>query len=268
MEQLYVLGTGNAAVTRCYNTCFAIRKGEEYLLTDAGGGNGILRVLEDRKIPLEKIHHMILTHEHTDHLLGAVWIVRMIAAKINQGKYEPPFRIYCHTQLCETLTTLCRLTLFHKFYDRIGETIELVPVEDGDVRPMLGYDVCFFDIHSDKAKQLGFTLTLENGEKLTCCGDEPYNPLCRPYVEGSGWLLHEAFCLYEDREIFRPYEKFHSTVKDACELAEALQVPHLVLWHTEDRDLAHRKERYTAEGRLYYGGDLHVPDDGEILRLS
>lgn len=37
---LYVFGTGNATMTRYYNTCFAIRSGEEYFMTDAGGGNG------------------------------------------------------------------------------------------------------------------------------------------------------------------------------------------------------------------------------------
>ena len=44
--RLYVFGTGNATVTRCYNTCFAIRRGDEYFMTDAGGGNGILSILE------------------------------------------------------------------------------------------------------------------------------------------------------------------------------------------------------------------------------
>ena len=33
---LYVFGTGNATMTRYYNTCFAIRSGEEYFMTDAG----------------------------------------------------------------------------------------------------------------------------------------------------------------------------------------------------------------------------------------
>ena len=83
----------------------------------------------------------------------------------------------------------------------------------------------------------------------------------------SSWLLHEAFCLYGDRERFKPYEKHHSTVKDACELAESLRIPNLVLWHTEDKDLRHRKERYLAEGKRYYSGNLYVPDDRERLDL-
>ena len=98
-------------------------------------------------------------------------------------------------------------------------------MKDGDTRHILSYDVTFFDIHSTKLKQFGFTLTLNNGRKLTCAGDEPYNPVCEKYVRGSDWLLHEAFCLYADRDIWKPYEKHHSTVKDACELAESLGIP-------------------------------------------
>ena len=51
MEKLIVLGTGNAQAVHCYNTCFAMQKGEEYFLTDAGGGNGILLALE-KKYPI------------------------------------------------------------------------------------------------------------------------------------------------------------------------------------------------------------------------
>ena len=58
---LYVFGTGNATMTRYYNTCFAIRSGEEYFMTDAGGGNGILRILEEMQVPLNRIHHLFVT---------------------------------------------------------------------------------------------------------------------------------------------------------------------------------------------------------------
>ena len=46
MEELYVFGTGNAQATHCYNTCFAIKDGDEFFMVDAGGGNGILGILE------------------------------------------------------------------------------------------------------------------------------------------------------------------------------------------------------------------------------
>lgn len=89
----------------------------------------------------------------------------------------------------------------------------------------------------------------------------------RVYAENSEWLLHEAFCLYSERDIFDPYEKHHSTVKDACELAEKLNVKNLLLYHTEDKNISVRKQRYAEEGRQYCHGNLLIPDDLEALEL-
>ena len=35
----------------------------------------------------------------------------------------------------------------------------------------------------------------------------------------ADYLLHEAYCLFSERDKFKPYEKSHVTVKDACENA-------------------------------------------------
>ena len=132
---------------------------------------------------------------------------------------------------------------------------------------IIGHGITFFDIRSAKAKQYGFCMDLGNGRKLSCCGDEPYNECEEQYVRDSDWLLHEAFCLYSDRNTFDPYEKHHSTVKDACELAEQLNVRNLLLYHTEDKMISERKKRYTEEGSQYYSGNLFIPDDLESLEL-
>ena len=266
-ELLYVFGTGNAQSVNFYNTCFALRDNEEYFMVDAGGGNGILGILRDMQVPLEHIHHIFVTHGHTDHILGIVWMVRMLATSILKGTYEGDVLIYCHANLVETIKTLCDLTVEGKYCKLIGDRIHLVPVADGETRHILDYDVTFFDIHSTKAEQYGFTLKLKNGKKLTCAGDEPYKPVCEQYVAGSDWLFHEAFCLYPEREIWKPYEKSHSTVRDACELAEAMQIPNLILWHTEDSHAEDRGRLYAAEGREYYHGRLFVPDDKTVIEL-
>lgn len=265
MEKLIVLGTGNAQAVHCYNTCFAMKKGGEYFLTDAGGGNGILLALEKQQIPLEKIHHVFVTHAHNDHILGMVWIVRMVATAMNKGSYEGDLHIYCHRELVDTIKTLSCLTIGKKFTSHFDRRILFHVVEDGGQREILGDHFTFFDIGSTKEKQFGCSIHMDNGVHLAFPGDEPYREALLPYVRGAQWLLHEAFCLYGQREKFKPYEKHHSTVMDACKLAEELGIPNLVLWHTEDKDLAHRKEKYTAEGREYYHGNLFVPDDGEVI---
>ena len=261
--KLTILGTGNAAVSECYNTCFVLSDKEEYFLVDAGGGNRILKLLKDAGIELEDIHNIFVTHEHIDHVLGVIWLIRMIGQRMNQGKYEGDLRIYCHQELAEKIQTIASLTIQKKVCRHMGERIQFVKVESGEQREIMGCTVTFFDIASTKAKQFGFTMKLKNGEKFTCVGDEPYNEVNYEYVKGSSWLLHEAFCLYAEADKFKPYEKHHSTVKEACQLAEELGVPNLLLYHTEETHLKERKELYTAEGREYYHGNLYVPDDME-----
>ncbi len=115
MEQLIVLGTGNAQAIHCYNTCYAMKKGEEYFLVDAGGGNGILSQLDKASIPLEKIHHIFVTHAHNDHILGMVWMIRMIATSMNKGTYDGTLTIYCHEELLIRSKRLQNLRLGRNF---------------------------------------------------------------------------------------------------------------------------------------------------------
>lgn len=265
--KLTILGTGNATVTDCYNTCFALTEENRHFLVDAGGGNQILRILKETNIPLEEIHDIFITHEHIDHLLGLFWLIRMIGQNINQGKYEGKVRIYCHSGLIPTITTIAELTIMKKVTKHLGGRIQLIPLESGDTKQILGCEVTFFDIGSTKARQFGFTMKTADGKKLSCCGDEPYNPCEEEYVRDSDWLMHEAFCLYREADKFKPYEKHHSTVKEACLLAEQLRVPNLILYHTEETHLEERKELYTEEGRKYYSGNLYVPDDQEVFRI-
>lgn len=143
----------------------------------------------------------------------------------------------------------------------------MIAVEDGETKNILGRKTTFFDIGSIKEKQFGFCMELDNGKKLTCCGDESFHPCAGAYVENSEWLMHEAYCLYTQADIFSPYEKHHSTVKEACEIAEKLGVKHLILYHTEDRNLKERKKLYGEEGSRYFHGKLYIPDDLEVISL-
>ena len=267
MEKIIILGTGNAAVTKCYNTCFAIQNKGEYFLVDTGGGNGILTQLEKARIKVTDIHHIFISHEHTDHVLGVVWMIRMIGTSMNKGEYEGNLRIYCHEELADTIITISRLTVAKKFFRFVGERILLVPLQDKEKVRIMNYDVQFFDICSEKTKQYGFTMQLVNGKKFTFIGDEYYRECEYPYAKDSDWFLHEAFCLYRDRDIFKPYEKYHATVKEACENASMLGVKNLILYHTEDKNLRERKRLYAKEGREYFGGNLFVPDDLDVVEL-
>lgn len=265
--ELIMLGTGNAAVTQCYNTCFAIRNDDKALLVDAGGGNGVLVQLQKAGLALTEIRDMFITHAHTDHILGAVWVLRMIAQQMQKGNYEGDFRVYSHDKAIEVLRWICRMTLPPKIVACLEQRVQFHEVKSDDCFEAVGLRLQCFDIFSTKEKQFGFRATLPDGKVLVCLGDEPYNEQTRIYVEHADWLLCEAFCLYADREKFRPYEKHHSTALDAGRLAARLDVKNLLLYHTEDETLSSRKQRYKAEVACEFRGSVYVPDDLEKIML-
>lgn len=281
--RLTMLGTGNATVTKCYNTCFVISdrtmanrdlqgSGDGYtvsrhFLVDGGGGNGLLRQLELAGIDWRDIREMFITHKHTDHLLGMVWMVRMICLNMKRNNYDGEAVIYGHDEVIDILQSIAEMVLQEKDIAFIGKRLHLIKVADGESREILGHKVTFFDVQSTKAKQFGFSMDLGQGDKLTCLGDEPYNDCERTYAENSKWLMHEAFCISSQADIFKPYEKHHSTAKDAARLAQQLNVRNLILYHTEDKTFANRKTLYTADGAGKFSGNLFVPDDLEQFDL-
>ena len=56
-----MLGTGNAVVTECYNTCFVLSENNNYFLVDGGGAE-------------DKSHVIKLLEENMDHFLQEMQI--------------------------------------------------------------------------------------------------------------------------------------------------------------------------------------------------
>lgn len=261
------LGTGNALVTEYYNTCFVITDKKKRFLVDGGGGNEVLRRLKSAGIDLKEIHDIFVTHKHIDHILGVVWLLRIICQKMKKGDYDGELRIYGHDEVISLINRLADMLLQKKQTELIGDRVQLLVVNDGETKEIIGRKITFFDIESTKAKQYGFCMETDDGEKLVCCGDEPYCEKERHYAENCKYLMHEAFCLHSEADIFKPYEKNHSTVKDACELARKLNVKNVILYHTEDKNYGKRKALYIEEGKKYFDGNIIIPDDMETIKL-
>lgn len=267
MEKINILGTGSAMVTKCYNTCFTLSRDDEHFLIDAGGGNTILSNLEELNISINKIHNMFISHNHNDHILGSVWVIRAIAQSIINNKYTGNLNIYCHPTSINAIRTICSFVLQKKFLNLFDSRILFSEIEDNHTARILNREIIFFDIHSTKDLQHGFKTILSNGKSLTFLGDEPYRETLKIYSKDVDYLLHEAFCLYSQREIFKPYEKHHATAKDACRNAKELNVKNIILYHTEDSNLENRKELYIQEGSEEFSGKIYMPNDLDVINL-
>ena len=268
--QITMLGTGNATVSQIYNTCFVLQTPSTLMLVDAGGGNGILAQLKKVNVQISDIHHLFVTHAHTDHVLGVIWVIRMVA----QCKgYKGLLHVYGNDKVMKVIKTIIDMILAKKQLAKVAERVVFHQLEDGDCFEVGDMKLECFDIQSTKEKQFGFRAELPSSDDsgkplvLACLGNEPYNELNRRYIVGTDWMMCEAFCLYADRDTFKPYEKCHSTALDAGKLAEELGVKNLILYHTEEKTLANRKENYTREAAENFKGRIFVPDDLEVIEL-
>ena len=268
--QITMLGTGNATVSLIYNTCFVLQTPSTLMLVDAGGGNGILAQLKKVNVQISDIHHLFVTHAHTDHVLGVIWVIRMVA----QCKgYKGLLHVYGNDKVMKVIKTIIDMILAKKQLAKVAERVVFHQLEDGDCFEVGDMKLECFDIQSTKEKQFGFRAELPSSDEsgkplvLACLGDEPYNELNRRYIVGTDWMMCEAFCLYADRDTFKPYEKCHSTALDAGKLAEELGVKNLILYHTEEKTLVNRKENYTREAAENFKGRIFVPDDLEVIEL-
>ena len=269
--QITMLGTGNATVSQIYNTCFVLQTPSTLMLVDAGGGNGILAQLKKVNVQISDIHHLFVTHAHTDHVLGVIWVIRMVA----QCKgYEGLLHVYGNDKVMKVIKTIIDMILAKKQLAKVAERVVFHQLEDGDCFEVGDMKLECFDIQSTKEKQFGFRAELPSSSDesdkplvLACLGDEPYNEQNRRYIVGADWMMCEAFCLYADRDTFKPYEKCHSTALDAGKQAEELGVKNLILYHTEEKTLANRKENYTREAAENFKGRIFVPDDLEVIEL-
>ena len=266
MAKVIMLGTGNGEALNLFNTCFVIQNDNGIFLIDTGGSIEIIKKLQDVNINFLDIEHIFISHSHTDHIFGLIWILKKIGIALKKREYVKNINIYCNDIVYEAIMNISKYTLSEKTLIKVLEKIKFHILNDGDVREINGINYTFFDINAKKVKQFGFECNLNN-KRLVFLGDETLNDIMYNKVKNVDYVMHEAFCMYSDINIFNSYIGSHSTVKSVCEVMNKLGVKNLILYHTEEIHGENKKRLYTEEGRKYFSGNVIVPDDLDIIDI-
>lgn len=266
MEKIIMLGTGNGGTLNLYNTCFVIQNNKGNFLVDTGGSIEIINRLNKVNIDYKTIRHIFISHSHTDHILGIFWMFKKISRLAMHGEISEKINLYCNNVVFEAIKEVSKHILSKKLMDAIYAIVDFKVLQNGDIYNINGIDYTFFDIQARGTKQFGFECMI-NDKRLVFLGDETLNPHLYDKVKYADYVMHEAFCLDSEEEIFHAYEKNHSTAKSASEIMNKLEVKNLILYHTEDSHGAERKLLYANEGKTYFNGNVIVPDELEVINI-
>lgn len=267
MTDIIMLGTGHGATTDLYNTCFVIQNEMGPFLIDTGGSIEIINRLKQSNIPLEEIKNIFISHSHMDHLLGLIWMFKKLAGKEKHGEIKEKINIYCNDVVYEAIKGVSSYVLSEKAMNAIYSVTNFVVLRDGDRYTVNGIDYEFFNILAKGTKQFGFECML-NDNKFIFLGDETLNPILNQKIREADYVMHEAFCLDREENIFHAYEKNHSTAFSAAKNMNELNVKNLILYHTEESHGRDRKKLYTEEAQSIFSGNVIVPDDLEVISFN
>lgn len=268
MDKLIFLGTGHALAYHCYTTCLALTDGHRTFITDGGGGNGVFMQMERAAMSPDEVTDLFISHCHTDHLIGAIWLVRVIGHQFDRSGRTTPLHLYGHKKVLDTFRTICGLLLSGQVMSHFDKDIIFHEVTSGDTHTIGPWQVTFFDTGAAKTIQYGWRAMLANGKSVVFLGDEPLSDVGLPYAKNADYLIHEAMCLESEASRYHPHRIHHSSVVDAANNATRANAKTLILFHCEDTDLDSRKMRYIAEATPHFAGAVFAPDDLDVLTLS
>ena len=267
MDKIIMLGTGNGGTIDLYNTCFVINNELGNFLVDTGGSIEIIKRLKEVNIDYKTLKNIFISHSHTDHILGIFWLFKKISGDALNGLINEKINIYCNDVVYDAIKNVSKYILPDVLMNAIYSVVNFVILNDNETHNINGVDYTFFDVHAKGTKLYGFTATLNN-KSLAFVGDETINPDMYDKVRNFDYVMHEAFCLDSEENIFHAYEKHHSTAKNASEIMNELNVKNLILFHTEESHKEKRKELYTNEAQAYFNGRVIVPNDLETIEID
>ena len=266
MTKLIFWGVGNGGTLNLYNTCLVIQNENGNFLIDTGGSIEIIKRLKEAKIDFKTIKDIFISHTHTDHILGLLWLFKMLGVAIMEGEDLGKIRIYCNDQVCEAIHEISKYVLPSKLLDALYKAIDFVVLKDQDYYKINGIDYTFFDIQARGEKQFGIEF-IDNGKRVVFLGDETLNSVLYDKVRNADYVTHEAFCLDSEEDIYHACLKNHSTTKMVAETMDKLGVKNLILYHTEEKHGKDRKQLYTKEGEKFFKGKIYVPDELEEIEI-
>jgi len=224
---LKVLGCSSATPTSTrYPSAFLFKfeHKKNYFLIDCGEGTQML--MRKMGIRMQSISHIFISHLHGDHFLG---IIGFVFSQNLLGRTEE-LHIYAHKSLEKVLKMHMKLERATFSYPLIFHTIkkrykDKVLYQDADVEIR-----CFPLVHGITTH--GFVFKHAKAS-FAYCSDTSYTETILPYIKDVDLLYHET--TFMENKAAAAAEKYHSTAKEAAQIALKAGAKQLLIGHYSAR---------------------------------
>jgi len=277
MEQFEVniLGCGSALPTsRHFLSSQIINLRDKLFMIDCGEGTQLQ--FRYMKLKFQRLNHIFISHLHGDHCFGLLGLISSLGllgrtadlhiyAQPDAEKVFQPVLDY----FCKNLTYK---VIFHAFHPEKSELIfedrtlkvSTIPLKHRvpcagflfDEKPKSPHIIReMIDFHQVPISRIAsikagadfvtpegeaipnriFTRPAEPSRKYAYCLDTAYYEKIIPIIEGVDLLYHEA--TFSHADVVRAKETFHSSARQAAQIAQAANVKKLVIAHFSARIL-------------------------------
>lgn len=271
--EVNILGCGSALpTTRHFSSSQVVNIREKLFMIDCGEGAQLQ--LRRSKLKFTRLNHIFISHLHGDHCFGLIGLIstfgllgrtatlHIYAAKELEILMQPLLDFFCKGITYEVKFHVFDPASSQIIYEDRSVTISTIPLNhriptcgflfqekktpNHIIRDMIDfYQIPTFEINRIKNGEDYITPEgkLIPNERLTTpsatprnyayCSDTSYQKNIIPQIKGVDLLFHEA--TFSETDAARAKETYHSTAKQAAEIARDAEVKQLLIGHFSAR---------------------------------
>lgn len=268
-----ILGCGSALpTTRHLATSQVVDLRDKLYMIDCGEGTQVQ--MRRMRLHFGRLAHIFISHLHGDHCFGLPGLISTLGMLGRTGELVVHGPKEVETYLRPIMDLFCRGMGFEVRFNLVDTCSHSLVMEDRSLSvysiplkhriPTCGYlfaekpkeahiiremtDFYQVPVRCLKDIKQGQDYVTPEGEvvpnsrltrpaappkRYAFCSDTAYNRSIIPIIEGVDFLYHEA--TFAECDLARAKETFHSTARQAAEIARDAQVKHLIIGHYSAR---------------------------------
>ena len=264
--EIIFLGTGAGLSTARAHTAIALRCPDgTMLLLDGSSGNSALRHGEIAGIKSFDYDHVLLSHDHQDHLSGLMFVQGNRSREIPD---ENPLSIYGSSLALDGLRKAAVAGKVPDIrdgaaYNHAGKQVmrwqEIPPGRKLELGPETV--AWSFDVNHIPGS-VGWRVET-GGVSIVFSGDTKYSTGLADAAQGADLLIHEALTT-DDTHAYAS-SRLHSTSGDAARVAEQASVKQLIITHI-DNAFHENQDPLLQDAARTYSGPISAAYD--LMRVS